>query len=132
MGQLLLIVNYLVFMLVISGCSMTKDQNLNKPLRNIIYSGYSDECGNDVIIYLIGKKSITCETNHISIAIPKIDPERIILTASGGSLLLLNKESLSYLYEPNCSSGSHKIYISRRKANGVIVLMKAIEVEVNR
>lgn len=93
----------------------------------VLYSEYCEITGGQITLFLKNKSELACEENHICAFVENVNAKEIILTSSGGSLNLEEKETLSYLYTIDCSVDKHFIAISHRTAEGEYIHLSKID-----
>ncbi|TNF49066.1 MAG: hypothetical protein EP305_03760 [Bacteroidetes bacterium] len=68
----------------------------------------------DIILLLDGKENLECGSNTLMLQIPETDMSLIVLSATGGALILKDQEKGIWNFIPTCPAEGYKIYVSQR------------------
>lgn len=108
-----------------------KERTASVVERTIVYSEFSEHTNGKVTLGVFNKDEITCGNNEILVTVENVDPSEIVLTATGGSLTLMDKKSLTYTFSTECKSDKYGIFVSRKKSDGKYIMLARIPLIIN-
>lgn len=129
-GKKMKLIPISLLVLLLTGCSTEKQQGEN--VDSVIYSEYCEFTNGRIILYVKDKSELVCGENHISALVENMDPNQVVLTSSGGSLTLEDKESLSYTYTAECPREKHFIAFSHTTSDGKFVLLAQFDIDISQ
>ena len=68
----------------------------------------------DIRLLLYGKEKLECGSNTLILYIPETDMSLIVLSATGGALILKDQEQGIWNFIPTCPAEGYTIYVSQR------------------